>query len=70
MIVYDINFISTAPTVGSANDEIPFHLNMEAVLAAPFATPVPTPISNLAVVTLGGLLAAAGWRTLQRIETA
>jgi hypothetical protein len=59
VVVYDVNFIATAPDGGAVN-EIPFRLNMEAFIAAPTAgapnLPPPTAIPTLSV---GGMMIMA-----------
>jgi hypothetical protein len=40
VVVYDVNFIATAPTFSPAQNEIPFRLNLEHFVADPPAAPV------------------------------
>ncbi len=53
-VVYDINFILTAPSGGSAVNEVPFRLNLEQLASAPTTPPVVTSISPSSGFTSGG----------------
>jgi hypothetical protein len=62
VVVYDVNFIATAPT-GPAVNEIPFRMNLEQFVSAPpMGSPpppsVPAPTSGLLVLLgTGGIVA-------------
>jgi hypothetical protein len=50
VVVYDVNFIATAPT-GSAINEIPFRKNLEQYVSAPPTGPPPTLVTGLSPAT-------------------
>jgi hypothetical protein len=67
VVVYDVNFIATAPDGGAVN-EIPFRLNLEQFVSAPPAVPVTaTPALSvwgemILALALCGFAAVAGRR--------
>lgn len=52
VVVYDVNFIATAPTGGSSVNEISFRQNLEQFVSAPPVAPPPPGIGAAGVPTL------------------
>jgi hypothetical protein len=60
VIVYDVNFIGTAPDNGAIN-EVPYRTNLEQFAASPPAAPPNTPIPSSALLVLVGGIAIVGF---------
>jgi hypothetical protein len=51
VVVYDVNFIATAPTGGAAVNEVAFRKNLEAFVAAPSVGTPPTPSTTVTSIS-------------------